>query len=363
MDGSLGSLCKNRDNNLQFLRFMAAIAVVYAHSFGVTGHTKDEIFFSIFGIGIGDVAVDVFFVISGFLVTKSFCSRSFGDFLIARVTRIYPALWVSTFLFVLIAGLIFSPLPAVKFWLRHDTLTYVFKNLTMLPGIGHDKFLPFAFDSSHSEFNTSLWTLPHELQMYMLLSGLGVLGLLRFPSVVLGVVLVGGTSFVSNVFGSFHLLDIDRSRFIFLFFSGAAFYVLRHKVFIPQWLAGCLILALGMIGLLTRDHLWHRVALVFVVPFLSIWIGFFPGGAIRKFNSVGDYSYGLYIFSCPIQFYLAARYTDAAPWEIFLLTLVIVIPMAILSWRFVESRALRVNWKVTAARYRMFRPTRLTNST
>jgi peptidoglycan/LPS O-acetylase OafA/YrhL len=61
--GELAALSRGRDNNLNFVRFAAAVAVVYAHSFGVTGHASEEPIHRIFGLGAGDAAVDVFFVI------------------------------------------------------------------------------------------------------------------------------------------------------------------------------------------------------------------------------------------------------------------------------------------------------------
>jgi peptidoglycan/LPS O-acetylase OafA/YrhL len=117
----LGAVSGGRNNNLTLMRFVAAAAVVYAHSFGLLNATPKEPFFRTFGIGTGDVGVDVFFVISGFLITKSLAGKSLIQFAWARVMRIFPALWVSSIILILIVGLFFSPLPAVEFWTRHDT--------------------------------------------------------------------------------------------------------------------------------------------------------------------------------------------------------------------------------------------------
>jgi peptidoglycan/LPS O-acetylase OafA/YrhL len=339
---SLATLSKGRDNNLNLLRFTAATAVVYAHSFGVTDQTSVEIFYSIFGIGLGDIGVDAFFTVSGFLVAKSFCSKDLRHFVWARVMRIYPALWVSSLLFVGVVGLFVSPLRANDFWLRHDTLLYLLKNATMLPGLGAGTSLPYAFDATHTEFNTSLWTLPHELQMYMLLCLLGVFGALRFPILLVGVACFGAIGFVADLFGWFHMLDIDRARFIFMFFCGSSFYLLREHVRMSWIFAAACIVALIAIGILTSNHLLHRVVLAAVLPFLTLWFGFVPGGFIRRFNQLGDYSYGVYILSCPIQFYLADRYSNLTPWELFAFSMIVVVPLAIISWHYLESRVLHV---------------------
>ena len=339
---SLATVSKGRDNNLNLLRFSAATAVVYAHSFGISGRTSNEFFYSIFGIGLGDIGVDSFFIISGFLVSKSLLSKDLTHFIWARLTRIFPALWISSLLFVAVTGLLCSPLPAIGFWSRHDTLLYLGKNATMLPGIGAQTDLPFAFDSAHKEFNTSLWTLPQELQMYMLLCVLGILGALRHPITIVIVACCGGIAFVGDLCGWFHVLDPDRARFIFMFFSGASFYLLRERVVMSGAFAGTCVAAIIAAGSVTQNHVLHRLVLAASLPFLALWLGFVPGGFIRRFNRLGDYSYGVYILACPIQYYLADRYGTLSPWSSFALSMAAIVPMSIVSWRYVESRALKV---------------------
>jgi peptidoglycan/LPS O-acetylase OafA/YrhL len=337
---SLANLSRGRDNNLNLLRFIAATAVVYAHSFGIENRTSNEIFYSIYGIGLGDIGVDAFFVVSGFLVTKSFCSKDLRHFVWARIMRIYPALWVSSLLFIAVVGLFVSSLPTLEFWSRHDTILYLVKNATMLPRVGSETQLPFAFDGIHTDFNTSLWTLPLELQMYMLLMVLGIVGVLRFPLIFAGVACFGAIAFVADLFGWFHLVGEDRARFIFMFFCGASFYLLRERVLMSGIFAAACIIALVAAAFITSNHFIHRVVLAAVLPFLTLWFGFVPGGPIRRFNQVGDYSYGVYILACPIQFFIAARYGELSPWSLFAFSMLVVVPLAIISWHFLESRAL-----------------------
>lgn len=339
---SLATLSKGRDNNLNLLRFTAATAVVYAHGFGITGRTASEMFYSVYGIGLGDIGVDMFFVVSGFLVTKSFCSKDLMHFIWARIMRIYPALWVSSLLFVAVVGLFVTPLPTFEFWSRHDTLLYVIKNATMLPRFGAEMRLPFAFDAAHTEFNTSLWTLPLELQMYMLLSVLGIIGTLRFPVILVAVALFGAVGLCGDLLGWFHLLDADRARFIFMFFCGSSLYLFRERVPMSGILAAACVAALAAAALLTSNHVVHRLVLAAVMPFLTLWLGFVPGGPIRRFNRLGDYSYGIYILACPVQFYLVDRHGDVSPWGLFALSMMIVLPLAVISWRYVESPALHM---------------------
>ena len=63
----------HRDNNFDFLRFIAALLVIITHSVTLTGagiHPLKS--FSNGQIRVGDLAVDVFFTMSGFLITASY---------------------------------------------------------------------------------------------------------------------------------------------------------------------------------------------------------------------------------------------------------------------------------------------------
>ena len=85
----LGDVAQNRDNNLNLLRFLAAATVALSHSFLlVTGDPESRPLMKATGFSIGYHAVDIFFVISGFLVTQSWMRRSsLLDFTVARALR------------------------------------------------------------------------------------------------------------------------------------------------------------------------------------------------------------------------------------------------------------------------------------
>ena len=158
----------------------------------------------------------------------------------------------------------------------------------------------------------------------------------------MGVACFGGAAFVGDLFGWFHLLGIDRARFIFMFFCGASFFLLRERIQMSGIYAAACVAALIAAAVFTSNHVLHRVVLAAALPFLTLWCGFVPGGFIRRFNQVGDYSYGVYILACPIQFGLAERYSNLSPWALFALSMTILVPLAIVSWHYLESRALHL---------------------
>ena len=331
---------KGRDNNFNLLRIIAAMLVVAAHAISTGAPGKDPLR-SVFDIGLGDLGVDIFFILSGFLVAKSFAGKTPMEFAWARCLRIFPGLWVSTLLTVLVAGIFFADLPPLQFLSSHDTLTYLGHNLTMLPGFGSQATLTHVPGLLDQLFNVPLWTLPHELQMYLLLAVIGIIFGLR-PSAIAILALVGAFSVVYVKTGGVHLLNIDRGRFIYFFFTGSFLYSIRERVVLSAWIATAMFCALIGTVLLTTSMLIREAALALALPYLVLWCAYIPRGFIRQWNRLGDYSYGIYIYGFPVQALLSASGAVASPATRFFGTLLFVVPIAVASWHLLEQRALRI---------------------
>ena len=94
---------ENKNNNFGFLRLFFAILVIVSHSpEAIDGNRTREILTNLFGtISFGELAVDGFFLISGFLIYKSYeNSSSFKNYLSKRLLRIYPGFVVAHFFFI-----------------------------------------------------------------------------------------------------------------------------------------------------------------------------------------------------------------------------------------------------------------------
>jgi len=100
-----------RINEVDLLRFLAALSVVFFH-YCFRGYAADEMttmplnqFAS--PSKYGYLGVDLFFIISGFVILMSATSGSAKRFIVSRMVRLYPAFWACctvTFLFTLIIG-------------------------------------------------------------------------------------------------------------------------------------------------------------------------------------------------------------------------------------------------------------------
>ena len=160
---------------MDVLRLGAATLVIVAHSYNLTVH--QEPFRRFGGPDFGDIAVAVFFAISGFLVTASWISDPrTRSFVLRRALRILPGLWVVLLLTTLV-GLIVTSLSTAGYLTSLSTWRYalersiVFSTRPDLPGV-------FSTNPYGAAVNGSLWTLPVEVTAYGATFLLGITGLL-----------------------------------------------------------------------------------------------------------------------------------------------------------------------------------------
>ena len=330
---------RGRDNNFNLIRFLAATMVIWTHAFGLLGRTRFEPVHRIFGIGAGDLGVDVFFVLSGYLVSKSLDGKTVTQFAWARFMRIYPGLWAATLISVLVVAAFFTDQSTGRFLASPSTLAYVLHNATLLPGLGARMTLPHAFHYPGDQFNVALWTLPYELQMYLLLALLSVLLGLRVRYVAL-ISAFGALGVLLIKFDGLHLMNVDRGRFLYLFFAGSLIYTLRTRIALRGWIAATGATLIVLTVALTKNESARQAVLLAVLPYLLLWCGLVPGGWLRQWNRLGDYSYGMYIYACPVQIALVATGVTSTSAGNFILSMLVTAPFAVASWHVLEKRVL-----------------------
>jgi peptidoglycan/LPS O-acetylase OafA/YrhL len=329
-----------RRNNFDALRLIAALSVVFSHSFLIAqGSEANEPFIWLTGNQciLGLVGVFVFFVISGYLVTGSFCrSPAPGHFAQRRFLRIYPGLVVNVLVCAFLVGPLVTSLPLRAYLAGPDLGDFLYKTLTLNPGPLQLPGVLFADNAVGLLINGSLWTLRYEVMMYGLVLVLGLVGLLRLPTAViltaLGVAAVGLEQHLKP-FGDFG----EAAWFLGFFGSGMVLFFLRERLAF-DWRGVLLAIAALILFGLTRQFI---MLFPLAGAYLAIWFARRYEPWLDYSRYCGDLSYGLYIYGWPSeQLVMWLSGGRAAWWQVFLGSLAIALPLAWLSWHGVEKWAL-----------------------
>jgi peptidoglycan/LPS O-acetylase OafA/YrhL len=343
VDAKLGGLAHGRDNNFNLIRILAAFAVLVSHSYALTSGSADaEPLRTTLGVTPGGIAVDVFFVTSGFLLAASIEKRPFADFALARGLRIYPALLVVTFATVFLLGPILTTDTLVQYFSGRETYKFLLSCSTLVFGVTYKLPGVFAQNPWPDAVNGSLWTMPQEIRCYLLLSAvwLVVRGSKLFPLAIAGVLCTTGV-----------LTALTQGKFAplaFMFFLGVGLYLIRDSVRLSHALAaGCL--ALLVTAAFLSPPLF-RAVLAIAIPYLVLYAAYVPAGFVRLYNRLGDYSYGVYIFAYPIQQIVVSRMHGISPATLVVLATPITLLLAVLSWHLIEKRALALKDRVPVRR-------------
>lgn len=337
----LGDLTDGRDNNFQLIRFLAAAAVILFHCYALTDRWTDEPLWRLAPeLNLSVLGVGAFFVVSGFLVTRSWLERGrLVPFVAARALRIYPALLVATLLTIALAAWS-SPVDWRAFLADGRTLDYAWRTAT---ASGFVVGLPGAFAANpyRDAVNGSLWTLPIEVRLYAAVALVGVVGLLGRRWAWAGVAVALLALFAARP-EWFPLVPNDKgTRSLALLFGlGSVAYVWRHAipVSIPALAAVVALVAINPWGI-GRGALFPLL-----LAYTVLATAYHPRLRWRAFNRLGDYSYGLYVFSFPIQQLLVAKLgapVASSPGLLFALAFPLTLAAAALSWHAVEQPALR----------------------
>ena len=334
-----------RDNNFNLVRFIAATSVILFHSYALLGQ-RDPLYVAARGaVDMGYLGVMIFFVVSGFLVTKSFeRQRSVRAFVAARVLRIYPGLAIAA-LFTVAVGALCTTVPWYAYFRDSQTLEYLAVTISgwdlrdRLPGVFVNNPYPGAV-------NGSLWTLPIELKFYVGCLAAGVAGLLRGPwrfNLAFAAALA--------IFGSHpdwfpvHPEMAVVRQFALAFSLGAFAWVNR------RWLPASPALAAACLAVLFVNPLQLGRGIYFLplVAYVLLVFALHPALRLSTFNKLGDYSYGLYIYSFPIQQFVIARWAQVSSSSVFWAAFPATLVFAVASWHLLERRILALKGPHAAA--------------
>lgn len=321
----------NRSNNFDFVRIVAALAVVVTHSFPIQQNV--EVLWD-----LGAFAVNVFFAISGYLVMGSWeRDPSVIRFLWRRFIRIFPALIVVVVASTYVIGLSATNLPWKHYLINRSTIDYLF-TIDLAPV---RFFLPGVFESNPLKLvvNGSLWTLPYEVSCYLALAAFGLVGLLRrrwvVPTMWLLCTLwfIYATQHPERDFGPYLT---KAPSMVICFVTGMLMWKLRTRL---PFIASSLPLTIIAI-LYWRDTPVEAYLLSFAVPYAAISIAVKSWPGFRRAGRFGDFSYGVYIYAFPLQQWIVHAFPGIGIWPVIFWSIVASMLAGIFSWHYIEKPAL-----------------------
>ncbi|WP_298207271.1 acyltransferase [Ferrovum sp.] len=340
----LASFIEGRNNNFNLIRMIAAYAVLVTHSFAlVIGTGNAEPLQATLGMTIGSIAVDIFFLTSGFLVTASLLTRqSTIEFVWARVLRIYPALFAMHLLAIFGLGLFFTTLSWPSYFADPLLYKYLLKCLTLFSGSPYELPGVFSHNPYGDSINSSLWTIPYEIAMYTILSAIWVSlrAMPQYRQQAFNFVAVSGASLSGILIFLSYFNATAINHFIwlfFLFFTGSTFFILRNRIVLSHSIFFILLFVL-LLASLNR----HAFFIIYAatLAYILFYVAYIPSGMVRKYNKLGDYSYGFYIYAFPVQQSIAALLPGVSVLTMVIISSAVTLLLAVLSWHFLEKHAL-----------------------
>ena len=327
-------------NNFDLLRLVLAFSVCLAHLGEVSGVPA---FFPLARVFYSGVAVDCFFVVSGFLIFRSY-HRSSGlfSYFNKRLRRIYPA-----YVTVIVLAAVLLPIllhPAEQLFFSREWVKYLFSNLAFLNFL--QPHLPGIFTANPLQIiNPPLWTIKVEVMFYLSVPLIFLLFKHQKKWLVLFLLYVASTGY------SLFLLHMYNK-------SGLDIY-LKFEKQLPGQLA--YFLGGGFIYLYVpffRKHFWKILlpSLLFLVvkgfrfapPLYPLALAIaaisfavsFP--YLGNWGKYGDISYGVYIYHFPIiQLFTAYNLFAGHPWLSFIFLILSILLTAAASYHLVERPFLR----------------------
>lgn len=352
MSAGVNNSNAKRENNVNFLRFIAAFMVLYAHMAKLLGLESPKVL----GLDFGAIAVNIFFLLSGYLIAGSWKrSKSFKSYLIRRIARIFPALIVVVLLLVFVLGPLLTTLTFGEYFSNRQTWLYLLEVVFVpvkneLPGVFEG--LPYP-----NAVNGSLWTLRYEFFAYLMTPIFYYFARriteqnLQKRKVAFGFMLTMlAVLYFLEIFDilAINLAFDELIRLSFFYFVGVVVNEFGlTKLANAQWAIFALLLMLIFNN--ESGPLAYCLMVILIIIF-TVNFSFCQQPAFGNCFKTNDFSYGIYIYAFPIQQCVVLVGGGSLPSPVisctgisFLITLV----FAAVSWFLIEKPAIAFGKKVS----------------
>lgn len=339
MTRTLGSELKRADgrpSGFDYLRLGLAVSIVAWHTLAVCygPQTEAPLWMQWFRPGPFFI-IPAFFALSGFLVAGSLERNSIRSFVTLRVIRIAPALAVEVIVSALVIGPLLTGLDLSAYFqdvlFRRYFLNLVGYIQYFLPGVFTDQPAPWV--------NLQLWTVPYELECYVAITVLAILGITKRPPLLLMAAIAAAVVLtVNGIVRTPPAMDgaMPGRGLVVAFLIGVAFYRLRDAVPLSRIALAASLAAYVVLCFFPQTVFLSAVPAAYV----TIYFGLLNPSRLPLVKSA-DYSYGIFLYGYPIQQSMSFLFPELrVPLLNFAVTLPVVCALAWLSWTLVESKIL-----------------------
>lgn len=328
------------DNFFTPLRLIFAVMVVIGHAFVVAyGDPMAEIFL-FYHYKPSYLAVNLFFIASGFLVTKSMLYRGdLPEYSAARLLRIYPALFVHVLFVMFVMGPFVTSLPLRDFLTDPQFYT---QPLQVLSFYETNMILPGALERNAENFGSApLWTLRYEVLAYIGTACAFAVGLMKKRWMLLAQFVLFATAWpIMHATGLYEKMPgtvQNMLRFGICYGLGAAVYAYRDRL--RFHILG--VIAMGLLAAITNGLLIFEVTTALFLGYFVFWAAYIKMPKLAWTQSLSDLSYGIYIYHWCIMQWVFYNFPTMSPIVLMSITLPITCVLAWLSWHIVEKPMLR----------------------
>jgi len=339
---------EGHDNFFTPLRLIFASLVVLGHAFVIALRDASMEPRVLFHYTFSYLAVNLFFIASGFLVTKSMVYR--GDtssFISARALRIFPALIMHVLFVMLIIGPLATNTPLGEFFSDPDWYLQPLKVLTFFET---NMNMPGIFETNGEQLGSApLWTLRFEVLAYIGTLGVFSLGLLRKKWMVLLQFILPSIGWILALhFGLFEHLPAtieNLFRFGIAYGLGASIYAYRDRLSF-SWIA---LGVLAAASFLLRETPVVEVLMNTLLAWLVFRVAYMKMPRFSWMQRIPDLSYGIYIYHWCVLQLMFYWFPTLNVVELFAYGFVPTVALSAMSWYIIEKPALRnktrfANW-------------------
>lgn len=329
------------DNFFTPVRLLFALMVLVGHAFGIVERTllaEPNLFFD---YKPSYLAVNLFFIASGFLVTKSMLYREdLVEYGAARSLRILPALAVHVLFVMFAIGPFVTNLPLNEFFANPQFWSQPFQVLSFYQT---DMVMPGTFATNADTCGSgALWTLRYEVLAYLGTAILFALGLLKHKWLLIMQFVVFALVWpIANLPGIFNdqipssLLSV--LRFGLAYGLGAAIYALQDKL--SFHVVGIVIL--GIVASLLQGTVLAEVFVTLWLGYIVFWMAYVDIPKLNGLKKLSDTSYGIYIYHWVILQTAIYFMPSLNVWQLMAIALPITTILAYASWHLVEKPILK----------------------